>query len=73
MSLALAFALVLSTPAPSVAQTASGLVGTARMTVRVLVADRCQVSPIAVACEGTAPIRPLGITRSPTSRVEITF
>ena len=54
--------------------TASGLISTGQMAVRVVVADRCTVTPAGAACEGVAPIRPLAVSQArPAARVDIVF
>lgn len=54
--------------------TASGLISTSQMTVRVVVVDRCTVGSAGVNCEGAAPIRPLAVSQvRSTPRLDILF
>jgi hypothetical protein len=72
--LASALVLAASTAGVPKSATASGLISTAQMTVRVVVVDRCKVAPTGATCEGAAPIRPLAVNQvNPASRIEVIF
>jgi hypothetical protein len=72
----LAAALLLATTTAGAPRTpaSSGLFPTSQITVRVVVVDRCTVSPSGAACEGVAPIKPLDVGRARAAmRIDIVF
>lgn len=71
--LASVLAAAASGSGPPKSATASGLTSTAEMTVRVVVVDRCTVSPAGAICRGVAPIRPLAVSRPSAARIDIVF